>query len=620
MFLYQKVLNYNEMKKLISLLIILSIISVAYGDGCVYYYYTHKKDFFHPLTENLQVAVINYNNGMEDMLISIKTKPKGDGAFWIFPIPAKPEESEIDIIQKFPRISGYEPKSKLGAEIKNSQDLMIYSQIYSLSLVGVFPLGVGGATYTSSEMDRGVSVHQIIEKAGITTQLITCRDGNGLSNYLSEKGLSIPDDLMPIIGDYIGEDYSFVVSWISNPEEYKAGLKQGDIALRIRFSTDRIYYPLKLTSIYGDRLIPIYLYIIGRVRPELYDSIRESTKTDYFISEEFQVPSELSSFFGREGQVSNLKYTKVKIYTRARNLEEDLWFDNYTPIDVLIADLFSPFSPLMSILLFALFSCLASILAGFAIFRGKVPIKDLITMGLFNFLTLFGVSIAAIKKIKIYETEEQERSKTKRDILIYILTIYSPLILVLISLSMFFFPPIIFPFLLVIFGVPYTIIFALPFSMIIISLMRNRKPKTISRVLGYIMLFSVLFLIISLSGTSLMHMIYKPEIIVWGKGQTGFEKIKVIDHSHTSGQSFDVVFMNGAGVTVNGTCVIDRAESTPQSFGFIAPGDKFTVTLTSGGVECPSGGAYYDFYINVTWTDNVTGIEHTESGRIWGGC
>ena len=106
-----------------------------------------------------------------------------------------------------------------------------------------------------------------------------------------------------------------------------------------------------------------------------------------------------------------------------------------------------------------------------------------------------------------------------------------------------------------------------------------------------------------------------------GKGQTGFGQMKVIDHSYVSGgNKFDVVFMNGAGVTVNGTCVINRGGASSQSFGFIAPGDKFKVTLTSPSTECPSSGASYDFYINVTWTNSVTGIAHKETGRIWGTC
>lgn len=134
------------------------MVSCVHADGAGYHY-SYGRDTLSSLSESSQTALINYEDGVEDLLISIRVKPEGDGLFWIFPVPANPEDSEIELVREFPQITGYEPKSKLGLEIKNTRDLMVYSQTYPLLLfpwyLGVFTRGGGAGSNPSSGLDMG---------------------------------------------------------------------------------------------------------------------------------------------------------------------------------------------------------------------------------------------------------------------------------------------------------------------------------------------------------------------------------------------------------------------------------------------------------------------------------
>jgi len=91
------------------------------------------------------------------------------------------------------------------------------------------------------------------------------------SNYIDEKNVSLTEDALTIIENYIGKNYSFVISWISDVEQFREKyiIEEYDfnywgvdyyepffmLGVSINFTTDKIYYPLKLTSIYGEEEI-----------------------------------------------------------------------------------------------------------------------------------------------------------------------------------------------------------------------------------------------------------------------------------------------------------------------------------------------------------------------------
>ena len=464
-----------------------------------------------------QLCAINYENGIENMILSVKVDGLGgEKAVWIFPVPAKPDNIVIDIIKDFPRLWGYNIKDEANEKFSSALLLMQLSQIYPSLFIGgsIFfrPMSaeIGAPLQTLGGLTRGVSggviIHEHVEKMGLTTELITSEKGDVLYDYLKEKELEIPSNFKSILEEYIGQDYSFVISWISDIEEFKKGQEEayfmemvekwgnpdeiinsieysinsaktekekfektlerfhyfldkyeiiknpeGDwenwdeysepikkefkgylkysmdskysIGLYITFPTDKIYFPLKLTSVYENLEIPILICVMGYITPELYPEIKdtalagishytetEERQVNYFFEENYYVPKELSSFFNGQTEIENFKYTVIKIDKPSKYLTEDLWMKNSVPFSIALADFISKYSLILGIILFIFISCLASLFSGMIIFRKDKPSKKkFISFGLWNFLTLIGLSIASyLTKIDNEFTQNKE--------------------------------------------------------------------------------------------------------------------------------------------------------------------------------------------------------------------
>jgi len=101
-----------NIKPKISLVLVLFIlssfvfISPVSADGGIVIY---DPDMFRWELQDMdqQLCAINYENGFENMLLSVDVSDlHGEKAVWIFPVPAKPDKTVIDIIKGFPRLWG----------------------------------------------------------------------------------------------------------------------------------------------------------------------------------------------------------------------------------------------------------------------------------------------------------------------------------------------------------------------------------------------------------------------------------------------------------------------------------------------------------------------------------
>jgi len=124
-----------------------------------------------------------------------------------------------------------------------------------------------------------VTVYEHFEKEGIVAEVIGAENADAIYNYLNNKNITVNKGTIPLVDKYIGKNYSFVVSWI---EKSNTTLRSPSIS--INFPTDEIYYPLKLTSIYGEKKIPIVIYVAGWAKPKTYSGIKPFVKTEYFES------------------------------------------------------------------------------------------------------------------------------------------------------------------------------------------------------------------------------------------------------------------------------------------------------------------------------------------------
>ena len=98
------------------------------------------RDMWQLHEERQQLCAINYENGYQNMILSVDVDElHGEQAVWIFPVPAKPEETVIDIMKGFPSFHGYDIKQRVDREIRDVFSALRLTQIYT------FPFWMFGA-------------------------------------------------------------------------------------------------------------------------------------------------------------------------------------------------------------------------------------------------------------------------------------------------------------------------------------------------------------------------------------------------------------------------------------------------------------------------------------------
>lgn len=134
---------------------------------------------------------------------------------------------------------------------------------------------------------------------------------------------------IPLLDTYAGKNYSFVISWISSHKRFYpfshllplyVRIFGGEfVGVTIKFPTKKIYYPMLLTSIYGDRKIKIRIYIENFVEVD-QEELSKIGKVEYYVTS--------------SGKPA---YTKIEFDAPARYYTKDListlWFQHLlTPI------------------------------------------------------------------------------------------------------------------------------------------------------------------------------------------------------------------------------------------------------------------------------------------------
>ena len=248
------------------------ILKPVFSDGGMWYYDPQYEDW-QLQNEEKQVCAINYEDGIQNMILEVNIPEiNGEKAVWIFPLPAKPDDIEIDISEDFPAFYGTELEDLKNDKVNESFFVIAASQVYTwplLLILSTLP-GLAGSSgdaqniYHQKYDELGsldVTVHEHIEKKGLTTELITAGSGGDFYDYLYYHDLKLPMYSEKLFNEYIGKDYSFVISWLSDPKEFK---RSGSVGVYTSFPTEKIYFPLKLTSVYEEEEIPIFIYILTR--------------------------------------------------------------------------------------------------------------------------------------------------------------------------------------------------------------------------------------------------------------------------------------------------------------------------------------------------------------------
>ncbi len=343
-------------------------------------------------SDSAEKSFINYDNGIEKLIISrtFETSPKG--SVWVIPIPSNPNLIKVDVLTDIPTYYGYNVSEKAKDNIENIKNALLATQLYTLSSIVELLMPsylVGGSLTTGGNLadfegvSRDVTVYDHLEKSGMVVEILSAKNSDALYNYLKEKGLTVERDSIEILQDYIGNDFSLVASWVRSTAPRKSAK-----GVLMTFPTDYIYYPLKPGSVYSGDGLPEAITVLGHVTPKLYDDIKNDTYVNYFYS---KGGKSTEGFFSTD---KGFSYTEIVIDTKPSNLTEDLRIRTSTPIKIKNAMILNTSTFVYGLLLLLLISSIATLIVS-RMLKLKLQNSTLLALSIANSLTLLGTIIGA---------------------------------------------------------------------------------------------------------------------------------------------------------------------------------------------------------------------------------
>ena len=277
----------NKLFLLFFALVLSAMPLLAIADGGIVYKPLPEGDWTWG-DEGSQEAFINYENGVEKLIIGVDVKKENSEMAWIVPVPGQPEKIDLDILSGLPTFFGDEvvsrAKTKLSDNLEGPYLFSFLGQGWPV-LSGFFIVNMSSAPNGAGSIADGVrgdsvSVASHIEKEGIVSELVTAEDSQAIYGYLSQKGFDLQKNSVPQLDHYIGEEYSFVISWLA--PQTSTSTERSQKGIFVSFPTEKIYYPLVLTSVYGEKEMPISIRVAGHVLPDISSELKPYAKVDYF--------------------------------------------------------------------------------------------------------------------------------------------------------------------------------------------------------------------------------------------------------------------------------------------------------------------------------------------------
>lgn len=377
--------------------------------------------------EKAQYASINFQDNYQKMILQISVNKtqllQAESAVWIFPIPAPSEDVNLDVISgmRLPVPGGHFVRTLAQRSVL---DLFLWSsstQIYPSPMVLSPNLpGSGSLPYRDFRHMGGIGdnqgnviVQRHLERFGLATEIVEANSSLSLKNYLKSHSLTLPDNDSEILAEYIDKNYSFSISWINDTqkfvEEADPDYQYYDLGVCLGFPVERIFFPLKLTSLYGDLAIPIILQIIdpATVAPGQGLLNNLDVWVDYAYEENHRADAAMIDFYAEQierdsinvsGETIflNLTYTLVIIEDYSYKFTDDIWFVPDTPMTLQYDTFFVSGWPIVAVLSVLFASMFSSLLAGMWIYRGFEPSKwKFALLGLTNLLTILGFIIVS---------------------------------------------------------------------------------------------------------------------------------------------------------------------------------------------------------------------------------
>jgi hypothetical protein len=187
---------------------------------------------FKKIYETDQKAVIFYDQGIENLILSVTYRGNAKDFAWIIPTPNQPEveKSADSLFTKLDEIT--KPEVKFNN-----------------------PLSSGFGSRTLEATDNGVTVLETKSIDYFSVNVLEATDSDSLYNWLNDNGYNLPQAGKYITDEYINNKWFFTAIKIN--DERLSTLTENQLntghatPLMLKFKTDKIVYPLKISSLTG---------------------------------------------------------------------------------------------------------------------------------------------------------------------------------------------------------------------------------------------------------------------------------------------------------------------------------------------------------------------------------
>jgi len=372
-----------------------------------------------PFEEGAQTAVILWEKGMETLALHVSSKAP-DGSFWLVPIPNKPDMIVVSHVRSL-TFSGYDRGIEAWKAAKSRAagwyaGMGLISQLYPI----ISPCSWGllyklwirtppiyvpllGEVSSVWRSDEGVSIHEVIESYGLTSYVVTADNADSFYQFFLRIGAKVPEEVKGVLKDYIGKGFSFVVSRVQpvtitrtplpNSTKSEGGeyleqafpIQPSGLGVVITFPTERPFYPLVPTSVYGSKVIPVRLYVKGLWEAQdLGQPLSGFIKVEHFVEAHLGLYTYpvIEPLSGTEMS----EYTLVTMDSPSKYLKSDLMLLQASAVELSVN-----FSWTIGLVLFLACSAVASAVA--SVLLGRRSGNDVAKAGLIglsNLLTLVG--------------------------------------------------------------------------------------------------------------------------------------------------------------------------------------------------------------------------------------
>ncbi|MEU4605890.1 DUF2330 domain-containing protein [Kribbella sp. NPDC023972] len=264
-------------------------------------------------------ALVRYDDGTEQITLSMAINGSSKKAAWIMPVPAAAtvELGETGLFNRLARMT--RPK------------VVVRKTYWPFRDLGV--MGSGRDSAGASKPGAGVNVRQQMLLGPFSVARLEGTSGTAVTDWLRTNGYVVPPTLAENLTPYLTEKWEIVAVKLA-PKQPGESMSGATPPLRLTFASDRIVYPMRLSKgATTEQTVTVYVAAAHRVdatklpvadlEPELLYAgrVRDDALTapaDYLTaySVTYREPSRITDDFTFERAATDEEYQRIEYVTR----------------------------------------------------------------------------------------------------------------------------------------------------------------------------------------------------------------------------------------------------------------------------------------------------------------